>query len=59
VLSAIFVGLVGFFLLQAANRIDAALAGFALSFSLNITGDMLFLVRRLTALEMAMVWVPI
>lgn len=33
-------------LLTAGNKIDAALAGFALTFSLNVANDILFLVRR-------------
>lgn len=44
-------------LLTAGEHVDAALAGFALTFSLNIANDMLFLVRRYTALELAMVGV--
>ncbi|KAK4052550.1 hypothetical protein OIO90_004318 [Microbotryomycetes sp. JL221] len=56
-LSAIVVALTGYVLILEQNKIDAALAGFALTFSLNISTDMLFLVRRYTALELAMVGV--
>ncbi|KAH8926904.1 P-loop containing nucleoside triphosphate hydrolase protein [Atractiella rhizophila] len=54
-LSSSFVATTAFVLLKAGNRVDAALAGFAMSFALKISGDMLFLVRRATALELAMV----
>lgn len=37
------------------HRVDAAAAGFALTFIINLTGDLLFLVRRFVALEQAMV----
>ena len=37
------------------DPVDAALAGFALSFSLNISTEILFLVRRYTALELTLV----
>ncbi|KAF8205439.1 multidrug resistance-associated ABC transporter [Mycena galopus ATCC 62051] len=37
------------------GRISAALAGFALTFSNTITGDLLFLVRRFVGLEQSMV----
>lgn len=53
-LSAIVVALTGYVLISADGRVDAALAGFALTFSLNIANDVLFLVRRYTALELAM-----
>ncbi|KAM0789106.1 hypothetical protein ACM66B_003161 [Microbotryomycetes sp. NB124-2] len=56
-LSAIVVALTGYVLIAAGDRIDASLAGFALTFALNISNDMLFLVRRYTALELAMVGV--
>lgn len=42
-------------LLTAGDAIDAGLAGFALTFSLQISHDMLFLVRRFTNLELALV----
>lgn len=71
-LSAVVVALTGYVILLAGDKIDAALAGFALTFSLNIANgpfcllfsnapmlildvDILFLVRRYTALELAMV----
>lgn len=54
-LSALFVGMTGYSLIAAHKTVDAALAGFALTFSLNISTDMLFLVRRWTSLELAMV----
>ncbi|CAH7666033.1 hypothetical protein PPACK8108_LOCUS348 [Phakopsora pachyrhizi] len=54
-LASAIVGLTGFFLLQERDRISASLAGFALTFALNISGDMLYLVRRVTALELSMV----
>ncbi|KAK4047906.1 hypothetical protein OIV83_005089 [Microbotryomycetes sp. JL201] len=56
-LSATVVALTGYVLIAAGDRIDASLAGFALTFALNISNDMLFLVRRYTALELAMVGV--
>ncbi|KAM0756050.1 P-loop containing nucleoside triphosphate hydrolase protein [Meredithblackwellia eburnea MCA 4105] len=56
-LSAVVLALTGYVLLQAGDKVDAALAGFALTFSLNIANDILFLVRRYTALELAMVGV--
>ncbi|KAL8277515.1 hypothetical protein RQP46_010070 [Phenoliferia psychrophenolica] len=56
-LSAVVVALTGYVLLRAGDKVDAALAGFALTFSLNIANDILFLVRRYTALELAMVGV--
>lgn len=49
--------LAGYVLIAAGDKVDAALAGFALTFALNIANDMLFLVRRYTALELAMVGV--
>lgn len=54
-LSALFIGLTGYSLIATHNTIDASLAGFALTFSLNISADMLFLVRRWVSLELAMV----
>jgi ABC-type multidrug transport system fused ATPase/permease subunit len=71
-LSAVVAALTGYVILLAGDKIDAALAGFALTFSLNIANgsspvslyhsqmlildaDILFLVRRYTALELAMV----
>ncbi|SCV71041.1 BQ2448_3803 [Microbotryum intermedium] len=54
-LSALVLGLTGVVLLQAGDSIDASLAGFALTFALSIAGDMLFLVRRFTSLELSMV----
>jgi len=54
-LSALVVGLTGFFVISAGSRVDAALAGFALTFALDIQGDVLFLVRRFTALELSLV----
>ncbi len=36
-------------------RIDAALAGFALTFASSITNDLLFMVRRFVGLEQSMV----
>jgi hypothetical protein len=36
-LSAFIVGMTGFALLQAGSRIDASIAGFALTFALNIS----------------------
>ncbi|GAA5895239.1 hypothetical protein JCM6882_006625 [Rhodosporidiobolus microsporus] len=57
-LSAIVVALTGYVLIAApAGKVDAALAGFTLTFSLNISNDLLFLVRRFTQLELAMVGV--
>ena len=45
-LSAIVVAGTGAVLVREAKVIDAALAGFALTFALNISNDILFLVRR-------------
>ncbi|GAA6039699.1 hypothetical protein JCM8097_001359 [Rhodosporidiobolus ruineniae] len=56
-LSAVVVGLTGYVLIAAGNKVDAALAGFTLTFSLNIANELLFLVRRWTQLELAMVGV--
>ncbi|GAA5957930.1 hypothetical protein JCM10213_002262 [Rhodosporidiobolus nylandii] len=56
-LSAIVVALTGYVLISAGDKVDAALAGFTLTFSLNIANDLLFLVRRWTQLELAMVGV--
>lgn len=56
-LSALLVGLTAVILLAVAQNINASIAGFALTFALNITSDMLYLVRRFTALELAMVGV--
>ncbi|GAA5957081.1 hypothetical protein JCM21900_000787 [Sporobolomyces salmonicolor] len=54
-LSACVVSLTGYVLITAGNKVDAALAGFTLTFSLNISNDLLFLVRRYTQLELSMV----
>ena len=43
-LSALLVGATGLILLAIAKDIDASIAGFALTFALNISNDMLFLV---------------
>jgi ABC-type multidrug transport system fused ATPase/permease subunit len=53
-LSAFAVALTGFVLLKSPG-IDASISGFALTFALNISNDILFGVRRFTALELAMV----
>ncbi|GAA97476.1 hypothetical protein E5Q_04155.1 [Mixia osmundae IAM 14324] len=55
ILSAVIVGIAGFTLISADGAIDAALAGFALTFALELSNDLLFLVRRWTTLELAMV----
>ena len=55
VLSSVTVALAGFSLIRAGDKVDAALAGFALTFALNLSSDILFLVRRWTNLEMALV----
>lgn len=54
-LSSFIVGLTGFLLIRERHVISASLAGFALTFAINISGDMLFLVKRFTALELSMV----
>ncbi|GAA6024648.1 hypothetical protein JCM8202_000420 [Rhodotorula sphaerocarpa] len=54
-LSALVVGLTGYVLIAAGDKMDAALAGFTLTFALNISNDILFLVRRYTSLELSMV----
>ncbi|GAA5864423.1 hypothetical protein JCM1840_000490 [Sporobolomyces johnsonii] len=54
-LSACVVSLTGYVLITAGDKVDAALAGFTLTFSLNISNDILFLVRRYTQLELSMV----
>ncbi|KAH9811640.1 hypothetical protein DFH28DRAFT_433779 [Melampsora americana] len=54
-LSSFVVGLTGFLLIRSRDSISASLAGFALTFAINISGDMILLVRRFTALEMSMV----
>ena len=41
-------------LLAAGDRVDASLAGFSLTFALQISYNILFLVRRYTALELGM-----
>ncbi|GAA5991895.1 hypothetical protein JCM10908_002259 [Rhodotorula pacifica] len=56
-LSALVVGLTGYVLIAAGDKMDAALAGFTLTFALNISNDILFLVRRYTSLELSMVGV--
>ncbi|GAA5861561.1 hypothetical protein JCM8547_008073 [Rhodosporidiobolus lusitaniae] len=56
-LSAVVVALTGYVLIAAGDKVDAALAGFTLTFSLGISNDLLFLVRRWTQLELAMVGV--
>lgn len=56
-LSALLVGATGILLLILSDKVSASVAGFALSFALNISNNMLFLVRRYTALELAMVGV--
>lgn len=54
-LSAFLVGVTGLILLSIAENINASIAGFALTFALNISSDMLYLVRRYTALELTLV----
>lgn len=50
-LSAIVVALTGYVLINANGRVDAALAGFALTFSLNIANDVCpFLQSKFTIL---------
>jgi ABC-type multidrug transport system fused ATPase/permease subunit len=58
-LSAFLVGGTGLvmLLLSGMGKVNASVAGFALSFALQISNNMLFLVRRYTALELAMVGV--
>ncbi|KAL7336764.1 P-loop containing nucleoside triphosphate hydrolase protein [Rhodotorula toruloides] len=56
-LSATVVALTGYVLISAGDKVDAALAGFTLTFALNISNDILFLVRRYTQLELSMVGV--
>ena len=56
-LSALVVGLTGYVLIAAGDKMAAALAGFTLTFALNISNDILFLVRRYTSLELSMVGV--
>lgn len=46
-LSAFLVGVTAVILLVAVKNINASIAGFALTFALNITSDMLYLVVRL------------
>ena len=53
VLSSFVVGCVAF--IAVFSSIDAALAGFALTFATTITNDLLFMVRRFVGLEQAMV----
>ncbi|GAA5904673.1 uncharacterized protein JCM6883_003864 [Sporobolomyces salmoneus] len=54
-LSALVVALTAYVLIRADGKIDAATAGFSLTFALNISNDILFLVRRYTQLELSMV----
>lgn len=54
-LSALVVALTAYVLIRADGKIDAATAGFCLTFALNISNDLLFLVRRYTQLELSMV----
>lgn len=54
IISAAILGLTALFAVLNP-RIDASLAGFALTFANTITGDILFLVRRFVGLEQAMV----
>ncbi|GAA5841427.1 hypothetical protein JCM3766R1_004081 [Sporobolomyces carnicolor] len=54
-LSALVVALTAYVLIRADGKIDAATAGFSLTFALNISNDLLFLVRRYTQLELSMV----
>lgn len=56
-LSAIVVALTGYVLIAAGDKIDAPLAGFTLTFALNISNEILFLVRRYTQLELSLVGV--
>ncbi|KPV72284.1 uncharacterized protein RHOBADRAFT_39718 [Rhodotorula graminis WP1] len=56
-LSAIVVALTGYVLIAAGDKIDAPLAGFTLTFALNISNEILFLVRRFTQLELSLVGV--
>lgn len=53
VLSSFVIGCVAF--ISVFSYMDAALAGFALSFASTITMDLLFMVRRFVGLEQAMV----
>ena len=53
VLSSFVIGCVGF--IAVFSYMDAALAGFALTFATTITLDLLFMVRRFVGLEQAMV----
>ncbi|GAA5837403.1 hypothetical protein JCM5353_002686 [Sporobolomyces roseus] len=54
-LSALVVGFTAYVLIGANGKIDSATAGFALTFALGISNDLLFLVRRYTQLELSMV----
>ncbi|BGP24141.1 ATP-binding cassette transporter [Rhodotorula toruloides] len=56
-LSSMVVALTGYVLISAGDKVDAALAGFTLTFALNISNDILYLVRRYTQLELSMVGV--
>ena len=56
-LSAIVVALTGYVLIAAGDKTDAPLAGFTLTFALNISNEILFLVRRYTQLELSLVGV--
>lgn len=56
-LSATVVALTGYVLIAAGDRVDAALAGFTLTFALSISNEILFLVRRYTQLELSLVGV--
>ena len=53
VLSSFVIGCVAF--ISVFSYMDAAIAGFALSFASTITMDLLFMVRRFVGLEQAMV----
>jgi ABC-type multidrug transport system fused ATPase/permease subunit len=53
VLSSFVIGCVAF--IAVFSSMDAALAGFALTFATTITNNMLFMVRRFVGLEQAMV----
>ncbi|GAA6061872.1 hypothetical protein JCM10212_000513 [Sporobolomyces blumeae] len=54
-LSSVVVALTAYVLVAADGKIDAATAGFCLTFALGISNDILFLVRRYTQLELSMV----
>lgn len=56
VLSSLVIGCVAF--IAVFSFMDAAIAGFALTFATTITSDLLFMVRRFVGLEQAMVRHP-